>query len=361
MKRVLFVLPVVEPSWATNQARLLVPHLLAAGYDVHVCTMGPDDAKPCRGLQVPSTALGGRGPLDPVVLRQLRRLIDRLTPRLVHAWLPTPEPRLRLLPLVDRRVRWLLSQAGFAPASTALQAHLERRHLSGVVDWTVSDPGAQARALEAGLDASRVHCIASGVEAAREPEQSRAQWIAALGLPPDVYVIGAIGRLRVERQWKDLIWAADMLKFIRRDVHLLICGAGPQRQRLERFRRQVRIADQVHFLGPRSDVPDWLPHLHGFWSGRADRGQPLALLEAMAAGVPSIATRLSGAEQVIRHGRSGFLVPVGDRAGIARLTRKLLDEPEYARTMAERGREHVAACFSRQTMADGFLRVYAAM
>ena len=358
MKRVLFVLPVVEPSWAMNQARLLAPHLLAAGYDVHVCTLGAGAATLGWGQPVPSTAIAGRGPLDPVALIHLRRHIGRLAPQLVHAWLPTTQPRLRLLPLVERRVPWLLSQAGFAPPATWLQAHLESRHLAGVADWTVSDPAAAAIARASGLNANRVHWIASGVAAAREPTQSRAQWMAELGLPPDVFMIGGVGRLLVERQWKDLIWAADMLKYIRRDIHLLICGVGPQRRRLERYRRQVQIEDQVHFLGARHDVLDWLPHLDGFWSGRADRAQPLALLEAMAAGVPSIGTRLSGAEQVIRHGQSGFLVPVGDRAGIARLTRKLLDDRPLARALGQCGREHVAASFSQQRMAEAFLRLY---
>jgi glycosyltransferase involved in cell wall biosynthesis len=359
MKRLLFVLPCVEPSWALSQARLLAPHLLRAGYDLHFCTLGQSGAGLAWHADIPAGEIAGRGPADPVVLAGLRRYIRRLRPHWVHAWLPTASPGYRWLPLVDRAARWLLSQAGFAPAPTWAQAHLERRHLAGVVDWTVSEPGARSLALAAGLPADRVHLIASGLAPAGASGPSRALWLASLGLPPEGFVVAGIGRLRVERQWKDLIWAADMLKFIRQDIHLLVCGTGPQRARLQRFRRQVRIEDQVHFIGQRNDVADWLPHVDVFWSPRADRAQPLALLEAMAAGVPSIAARLRGAEQVIRHGHSGFLVPVGDRAGIARLTRKLIDDRNFARTLAQHGREHVIARFSQQAMAEAFMRLYA--
>ena len=81
-------------------------------------------------------------------------------------------------------------------------------------------------------------------------------------------LIGWAGRLEADRGGKDAIWAADLLKVIRDDVHLLIFGAGPHRDRLVRFRDQVEIADKVHFLGDRGDLEEFLPHLDQFWSTR---------------------------------------------------------------------------------------------
>jgi glycosyltransferase involved in cell wall biosynthesis len=353
MKRVLFVLPAIEPSWATHQARLLLPQLQAAGYDVHVCTLAAR-ASFCLGQGVPRAAIIGRGPLDPVSWLALRRHIQRLAPHLVHAWLPTHEPRLRLLPFTARRLPWLVSQSGF---EKGVRTIFQKRLPSPFCHWTVSHPGARALALASGLPTARVHLVASGVEPVAVPGQTRAQWLESLGLPADARVAAGVGRLQTSGRWKDLIWAADMLKFIRDDVHLLICGTGPQRQRLERFRKLVRIEDKVHFLPARDDLVDWLPHLDVFWSGREDHGQPLPLLMAMAAGVPSIATRLDGAEQVIDHRQSGFLVPVGDRAGIARLTRRLLDKPSDARAIGQRGQQ-VMERFSVQRMTEAFLNLY---
>ncbi|HWC89818.1 MAG TPA: hypothetical protein VG433_09185, partial [Pirellulales bacterium] len=160
MKRVLFVLPAIEPCWATHQARLLLPPLLAAGYDVHVCAL-PARMSFCLNQEVPHTAIAGRGPLDPIAWLALRRHIQRLAPHLVHAWLPTHEPRLRLLPLTARRLPWLVSQSGF---EKGVRTIFRKRLPSPFCHWTVSHPGARTLALANGLPAARVHLIASGVE-----------------------------------------------------------------------------------------------------------------------------------------------------------------------------------------------------
>ena len=163
--------------------------------------------------------------------------------------------------------------------------------------------------------------------------------LSALGLSSDVLLIGAVGQLRTDRRLKDLIWAADMLKFIRGDVHLLIVGDGPHRGRLERFTSQVRIEDKVHFLGRRFDWSRWLGCIDIFWSARDSAGQPLALIEAMACGLPVVATRVPGSEELIDDGRDGYLVAVGNRLAIARATQKLL---ESAALRAEVGAAGVA-------------------
>ena len=289
---------------------------------------------------------------------ELRRQIARLRPCLVHAWLPTAEPSWRLISLARPRVPWLVSQSGFMPAHVWWQAHAERRRLTGIRAWSVSHPGAVALALVSGIPCRGHSPDRGGSRAARRTGEAQGS-MARVPRPAQRSADCRSGRtLNVRGGWKDLIWAADMLKFIRDDVHLLISGTGPLEQRLQRFRRQVRIEDKVHMLPARQNLTDWLAHCDVFCSGRSDNGQPLELLMAMAAGVPSIATQLAGAEQVIRHGHSGYLVPVGDRAGIARLTRKLLDQPELAQTLGQQGREQVLASFSARQMGESFLSVY---
>lgn len=357
MKRVLMVLPADDVRWTVSQVRLLVPHLAAAGYDVQGCALGSGPAI-SLDQDMPWATIAGRHPLDPTALRALRRHIQRLAPNLVHAWLPTYAPLWRLMTLAHRGRPWLVSQPGFEPAANWWQAQAERLRLSGIRAWTVSHPAAYALALAAGIPASDVHVIAGGVHAAAAPTMTRIQWLQSHGLPSESRVIGAAGRLDVRGGWKDLIWAADMLKFIRDDVHLFISGDGPLRSRLQRFRRQACIEDKVHLLPAGEELSDWVAHCDVFWSGRSDNGLPLELLLAMAAGVPAIATELPGIEQLMEHGRTGYRASVGDRAGIARLTRKLLDDPELARTLGRQGRERAAARFSPQRLAVSFLGLY---
>ena len=138
---------------------------------------------------------------------------------------------------------------------------------------------------------------------------------------------------------KDAIWAADLLKVIRDDVHLLVFGDGPHRDRLRRFREQVVIRDKVHFLGHRNDLWQWLPHFDVFWSTSGYEGQSNAILEAMAAGVPVVATDIPGTRELVVPGETGFLVRVGHRAGFARWTNQLLDDATLSRRLGQAGRQ----------------------
>ena len=109
--------------------------------------------------------------------------------------------------------------------------------------------------IEHGLPAEKIHVIPNGAVPAPPSCSTRGQILAELGLPEKSRLIGLVGRLWPQKRVKDAIWAADLLKVIRDDVHLLIFGDGPHRSPLERFRDQVVIRDKVHFLGHRNDVP----------------------------------------------------------------------------------------------------------
>ena len=124
--------------------------------------------------------------------------------------------------------------------------------------------------------------------------------------------------MEADRGGKDAIWAADLLKVIRDDAHLLIFGSGQHRERLVLFRDQVEIADKIHFLGDRGDLDEFLPHLDQFWSTRLRPGQSQAILEAMAAGVPVVASNVPGMRDLIEHEATGYLFAPGHRAGLTR-------------------------------------------
>jgi glycosyltransferase involved in cell wall biosynthesis len=182
--------------------------------------------------------------------------------------------------------------------------------------------------------------------------------LAELELPSNARLIGAVGRLWPQKRVKDLIWACDLLKVIRDDVHLLIVGDGPHRDRLERFTRQVRIEDKVHFLGERDDVPRLLPHFDVLCLASGYEGLPNVILEAMAAGRPVVATDIPGNRDLVLPGQTGFLVPVGDRAAFARQILKLLDDTDLNQRLGEAGRQRVLAEFSVEKMIERHRALY---
>jgi glycosyltransferase involved in cell wall biosynthesis len=203
-----------------------------------------------------------------------------------------------------------------------------------------------------------VRVIPNGVAMPSPPSTTRRQLLAELGLPEQSRIIGLVGRLWAQKRIKDAIWAADLLKVIRGDVHLLIIGDGPQRDRLRRFRDQVCISGKVHFLGQRGDVPQLLPHFDVLWSTSGYEGQSNAILEAMASGVPVVATDIPGTRELVVSDVTGYLVPVGDRAGFARRTERLLNDTALAGRFSAAARKRVESEFSVEKMVERHATLY---
>ena len=194
------------------------------------------------------------------------------------------------------------------PWKSRLQLALDRqlaRRCRGVV---VNSEGVRDFYVRHGTPAERVRVIPNGVAHARVRRPRRGATAGRAGIcPSNSRLIGLVGRLWPQKRVKDAIWAADLLKVIRDDVHLLVIGDGPQRDRLRRFRDQVRIRDKVHFLGERGDVPRLLPHFDVLWSTSGYEGQSNAILEAMAAGVPVVATDIPGTRELVVPDVTGYL------------------------------------------------------
>jgi len=358
MKRILHVIPTLDPGWSQQQLMLLGRGLARDGYRVLIVALHAPAEPACEpSAEVEVCTLGAHDRFDLHAWRRWIEVVRGFEPDVIHAW--TPEAY---------RWAWL---AGRLVRGPGLVVTLPDDGRGEPWRWRVADPwllGRAARVIfncqgvrdvvadRCRLDA-RAAVIASGVEPP-VAGGSRAELLDQLGLPGDALLIGAAGQLRTDRRLKDLIWAADMLKFIRGDVHLLIVGDGPHRWRLERFTSQVRIEDKVHFLGRRSDWPRWLGALDVFWSARDNAGQPLALMEAMSCGLPVVATRVPGSEELIEDGHDGFLVPVGDRLAFGRATQKLLENPELRAQMGAAGRRKIGEQFSASTMIARVAEVY---
>ena len=177
-------------------------------------------------------------------------------------------------------------------------------------------------------------------------------------MPPDVKLIGAVGRLWPQKRVKELIWAASQLCALRDDIHLLIIGDGPLRPALERYRRLMQVEQNVHFLGTRTDVPRLLPHFDCFWLASAYEGQSNALMEAMAAGRPVVATDIPENRELVVSGQTGFLEPLDVRSAFARRTLAVLEDAALAQRLGSAARERMLRDFSIERMVDRHAAMY---
>jgi glycosyltransferase involved in cell wall biosynthesis len=223
---------------------------------------------------------------------------------------------------------------------------------------TTNNTGVRDFYVRKGLPAEKFRVIPSGVEPPQPSTTTRRQLLAELGLPENSRLIGLVSSLQSRNRVKDAIWAADLLKVIRKDVHLLIIGDGPHRDQLRRFRDQVRIADFVHFLGQRSDLHRLLPHLDLLWSTNPYEDQSSAILDAMAVGVPVVAGDTPGMRELVLHQQTGFLVPIGDRTGFARHSHQLFEDPTLAECLGQAAQERAHREFPSDKMVSCHVQMY---
>ena len=121
----------------------------------------------------------------------------------------------------------------------------------------------------------------------------------------------------------------------------------------------VAVRERAHrVLGARHDVPRLMPHFDVLWLASNFEGLPNTIMEAMAAGVPVVASDIWGNRELVVHGETGFLAPLGDRATLARYANKLLDDPELARRFGQQGRERISKEFTIETMVDKHAALY---
>jgi glycosyltransferase involved in cell wall biosynthesis len=123
------------------------------------------------------------------------------------------------------------------------------------------------------------------------------------------FAVGYVGRLSEEKWVKYLLRACSLLRRSGVAVRVILIGEGPQRQELEILVRDEDLEDVVYFAGFRRDVESWLPAFDAFVLPSLTEGTPMSVLEAMASGVPVVATAVGGLPQVIENGRNGILVP----------------------------------------------------
>jgi glycosyltransferase involved in cell wall biosynthesis len=221
----------------------------------------------------------------------------------------------------------------------------------GVKDYLVRELGLspdQIRVVPNGVNTAALDAARPGPEVRRE-----------LGLPDQARVIGLVGRLdHWGKGHKELFAALASLK-ARYPIHALIVGGGRRQAEIKQAAADLGLATEVHFLGSRRDVPDLLQALDIFVLPSYSEGLSLALLEAMAAGLPVIATRVGGNPELVTDGVTGLLIPPKDAEALAQALERLLADPSQAHTLGQNARSLVVANYSLERLAREINAIYA--
>jgi glycosyltransferase involved in cell wall biosynthesis len=290
-------------------------------------------------LGVRTHCLGGSRALDARWVPQLHRLVRQGRFNLVHTHMPYVALGARTIP------------RGRAPIVHTEHNTWERYRCS--MRWSnrltysrntaviaVSHAvAASIRPVRGARTWPPVHVIHHGAElsdCSPSTPESRARARITLGLPQDALVIGSVGNFTPKKDHKTLLEATAQVSRSRHDVHLALVGTGPLEHTLQDETRSLGLGDRVVFAGSRKDVPELLPAFDVFALSSRIEGLPISLLEAMAIGLPSIATSVGGVPEVVTNGDEGLLVPAGDPSAFADALNSLLSDPQRRKAAGAR-------------------------
>ena len=308
-------------------------------------------------------------PLHPVTdvraLVAVRRLLTDTAPLLVHTHMAKAGAvgRLAALAVPERpctvhTFHGHVLEGYFGPLQQGAFVRLER-FLAHHCDALVAvSPEVRDELVDLGIGTSRqFRVIPLGLDLAPYSAVAGQRGVlrAVLGLAAGVPLLGVLGRLVAIKDHGTLFAALASTP----GAHLAVIGDGELRPELERAASRLGIADRVHFTGWWHQVPDALSDLDLVVLSSRNEGTPLALVEALAAGRPVVATDVGGVRHVVEDGRTGWLCAPGDPAALAVLIRRVLSDPAAALSLAAEGRRRVVERFGQERMVAEHRELYA--
>jgi glycosyltransferase involved in cell wall biosynthesis len=348
------LIPTLDRSGAEKQLTLLATHLPREEFSVSVLTLdraGPyADILREQGIDV--SVLGKRGKFDPRVFRRLRSRLESTRCDILHTWLFSANAYGRLLRHRPVHMRTVVSERCVDSWKQGWQLWLDRR-LIPRTDRLIANFYAAV-----GYPREQISVIPNAVESPAPSRINRAALLEQLQLPADARLVCYVGRLAPQKRVDDLLWAAQVLRQAEPGAYFLIIGDGPERARLEQHARDVECSRHVRFFGHREDATDLLQCCDVFWLGSSFEGMSNSLMEAMACGLPVVATDIPPNRELIKHGEHGYLVPVGDGAAFAQYTVRLLAQPDLAQTLGSAGSARIEQEFTVGKMVERHVEVY---
>lgn len=295
-----------------------------------------------------------------VQMARIARELKRRQVRIVHSylfhanWFGTLTARLARIPvaIVSKRSmdvyprardRWACRLSnGLADCVTAV-AGAVRDHVHAVENCPLE----------------KIVVIPNGIEVDPQAAARLAEGrVPALGVGHEDKVMGTITRLVWKRGHEELLQAASLIRRSEPSAKLVIVGDGPLRSSLEDQARRLGLNGGVRFLGAVPNAARLLPRFDVFVLSSVLEGMSNAVLEAMAAGRPVVATRVGGNPELVVDGKTGFLVAPRDPAALADAVLRLMRDPQLARRLGEAGRRRVESEFTLATMVGRLERLY---
>lgn len=362
--KVLHLLATMPVGGAEDLVAAIVQGLDPRRFTVSVATLGPSgpvgQELRARGYEVASLGLDIKRNSTWRIAGAVRRRLQDDRPDILHTHLYHPNLYGRLGALgLD------LSGVVAAVHNSYTRVKFHRRLWNFLLGWATdrvlvgsAQVWQDVRRYD-GVPASRLVLMPYGIPlAGLNPHLSRQAARERLGLSGGGLVMGAVGRLEEQKGHGYLLAALPELERQIPDLTVLIVGEGREEEKLKGQVRELRLGNTVRFLGTRRDLPEIFRALDLFVQPSLWEGLPLALLKAMGAGLPVVATRVSGSREAIEDGVNGCLVDPGDPEALARAILELHRHPEARQRLGQAARRTVVARYSLEAMLHKLEELY---
>ncbi len=330
------------PSLNLGGAERVTVHILSGldrnRFEPSVIVFGKPNGTALEGMlaerRIPVTFFGKRPGFDPRAYWRVLAALRRLRPDVVHTHMQVllyALPAIKILrpslavhtvhSLAEHEVNWELRwvqrlsfRLGVVLVAIAHGVRLSLQKLYGLSDIPLIPNGIPVN------------------DYASHPVP-RDVWRSREGFSPDDLLLVSVGRLTREKNHALLLDAFAYLHATHPHAHIVLAGVGKERSALEARADRLGIRSKVHFLGLRNDIPDLLGAMDLFVLASDWEGNPLCVMEAMAAGLPIVSTAVGGVPELVHSGKEGFLVPPGDVRAMTEALALLLSDPYLRKAM----------------------------
>jgi glycosyltransferase involved in cell wall biosynthesis len=299
---------------------------------------------------------------QPGIIRRLRAIVAQRRPDIIQTHMVKSHFLIKLAGLA-KKYPWIAYHHGYTTTDLKMQAYnqLNRWSLpSATRVITVCDAFAKQLS-RTGVRADRITVCHNSVAAPRLVTNEGQQALKSnLGIAADEQVVLAVGRLSREKGHRDLVDALALLHRMESALKfkLVIVGEGPERESLERASREKGLSAQVLFIDHVEDVAPYYAIADALALPSHSEGSPNVLLEAMAAGVPVVATKVGGVPEIGIDDESALLVPAHEPQLFANALRRILVDADLAQALRANATARVASCFSPESYAESLIRIY---
>jgi glycosyltransferase involved in cell wall biosynthesis len=303
------------------------------------------------------------GGLDWKCVRRLSAWLREQQVDLVHAHQYTPFAYTLLSGVARKRPPVIFTEHGrFYPDRVSWKRRWLNRLLLRKNDRLIGVGQAVRRALTEieRLPATQTEVIYNGIAQSAVDPDARRRVRRELGASSETFVIIHVARLDPIKNHRLALEALQKLAERHADVQLWIVGDGPERASIETWRQELQLEAHVKLWGERRDVPKLLSAADAAILTSHSEGIPLVLIEAMAAGLPIVATDVGGVSEIVIAGEQGSLVAAGDAAALAAELHLLAGDLPLRQRLGRAGRER-AELFTEDRMIESYGRLYRSM